>query len=81
MQPDVDGDEWAFCLQKVEGFPNFPITKFTVGGDFIYYATQSRQLLKMRHKAEKAHEIGQFSHAIQPFHSDVLTSIQTCVKR
>jgi len=56
-------------LKKLENEPFFPITGAYVHGDFIYYTTKNRQLLKMRHLAEKSEEIGKFSYFISPFHS------------
>jgi hypothetical protein len=35
----------------------------------------------MKHSAEKMDEIGKFSFLMHPFHSGVITSIQTCLKR
>jgi WD40 repeat protein len=78
----ADMDEpWANHLKRLENEPYFPIVGAYVQGDFIVYATHNKQLLKMRHSAEKPDEIGKFSFLICPFHSGEVTGIQTCLKR
>lgn len=62
-------EPWANFLKKLENEPNFPIVGASVYGDYIYYTTKSKQLLKMRHTAEKQDEIGKFSFLVSPFHS------------
>jgi cilia- and flagella-associated protein 57 len=68
-------------LKKLDGYPKLPITSFCIQGEHIVYTTQNKQLLKMKHHAEKPDDIGKFSYLISPFHSEAITGIQTCLKR
>lgn len=78
--PDMD-EPWSAQLKRLENEPFFPISGAYIQGDYIIYATQGKQLLKMRHVSEKIDEIGKFSFLISPFHSQAISGIQTCLKR
>ena len=61
--------------------PNYIATGADVAGEFVFYSTENKQLIKMRHSAERREELGRVSYLITPFHSNHVTGITTSLRQ
>jgi hypothetical protein len=83
MPTGIDKDE-PWCknyLRNDSAAPYYIVTGADVAGDFLIYTTENKQIMKMRHIAEKRDDLGKVSYLISPFHSNIITGLSTCLKR
>lgn len=68
-------------LKNDSAAPYYIVTGADVIGDYVFYSTENKQLMKMRHSAEKREDLGKVSYLLNPFHNYSITGLSTCLKR
>jgi hypothetical protein len=75
LPTEQDEEDWSQYIQKLEDFPYFPNAGMSIHGRYLYFATKSRQLFKIKHISDKFDEIGKFSFLTGPMHSAQVTGV------
>lgn len=76
---DLEENRWNKCLEEMDLYPYFLVTGMEQIGDWLVYATQKRQLLKMRIHKDKIDDFGKISFLNIPFHRQKITAVATCL--
>jgi hypothetical protein len=76
-----ESEQWAAHLKTLHGTPFFPTTGMLLFNDCLVYTTENKQIMKMKLNEEKPKEYGKVAFLTEPFHSQPITAIATCLKR